>query len=141
MEKKSENLNPDWLGDEDMYRENILDHYKNPRNFGILEEHNFIHIENNQLCGDEIEVSILIQNERIKEIGFIAHGCAISVAAMSMLSEKIKGMKLEELKNIKAEAVIKMLGVQLGVVRVKCGLLGLKAVINTVNSSVDEVVR
>ncbi len=134
MKKKSENLDPNWFGDEDMYRENILDHYKNPRNFGILKEHNFIHKENNPLCGDEIEVSIFIQNERIKEIGFIARGCAISVAAMSMLSEKIKGMKPEEVKNIKAETVIKMLGVQLGVVRVKCGLLGLKTVVNVVNA-------
>ena len=96
MRQETENVDPNWLGEEDIYKENILDHYKNPHNFGSLENPTFSNKENNPLCGDQIEIFVNTKDNEIKEIKFQGNGCAISMASASMLTEKVKGMSIEE---------------------------------------------
>jgi len=138
-----ENLDPNWLGDEDeeVYRENIIDHYKNPRNFKELNPHTVKKREYNPLCGDDVTLFIDTDSRgKVKEASFKGNGCAISVAASSMFTDYIKGKTLDEVKNMKREEIFELLGIQLGVVRMKCGLLCLKAAVkgiqeNEVNGS------
>ena len=127
---KNENMNPSWLGDvaeDEIYRENILDHYRNPRNFGRLAKYTFKHKDTNTSCGDEIEIFVLLEKNKVKEITFFGRGCAISVAAASMLTEHLRGITLKDLKKISQEDILEMLGINLGIVRQRCGLLCLKA--------------
>ncbi len=120
-----------WLESMDeVYKENILDHYKYPRNFGRMEGPTVKHREFNPLCGDNIEISLSIKDGKVADAKFIGSGCAISMASASMLTEKIKGMPLNEVKKLNDESIIKMLGINLGFVRMKCGLLSLKALSN-----------
>jgi nitrogen fixation protein NifU and related proteins len=119
-----------WIGgdseEDEIYKENILDHFRNPRNFGKVENPTIQNHVYNPVCGDKIEVSAVVDNGVIKDIKFFGKGCAISIASASMLTEKIKNMTMDELKNLKEEEILEMIGVPLGVVRMKCGLLGLK---------------
>ena len=130
----NENLNPNWIGNEEdeIYRENILDHFKNPRNFGFLENSTINHKELNPVCGDQIEMFLHIKDNKIENVKFNGGGCAISIASASMLTERIKGINLMDLKNITKEEVLKMIGVPLGIVRGKCGLLSLKVLIKCI---------
>ncbi|MEK6574823.1 MAG: Fe-S cluster assembly sulfur transfer protein SufU [Chloroflexota bacterium] len=112
---------------DDMYRENILDHYKNPRNFGKLEPADISYEDDNPLCGDRIRIDIrLDENARVKEVAFSGKGCAISQASASMLTEEILGKSLDEVKQIDKEHILEMLGIELGPTRLKCALLALK---------------
>ena len=112
---------------DDMYRELILDHYKNPRNQGKLEPADISYEDDNPLCGDRIRIDLrLDENRRVKEVAFSGHGCAISQASASMLTEEILGKSVDELKQINKEDVLGMLGIELGPVRLKCALLSLK---------------
>src|SRR3989338_6251132 len=116
---------------EDMYRENIMDHFKNPRNHGVVNDADIVFADNNPLCGDEIGVTAKLAKDKagnkiIAEIKFNGKGCAISQASASMLTEQVVGMKLEEVKKMKNEEVIKTLGIPLQPIRVKCALLGFK---------------
>ena len=122
-----ENLDPSYVG-EGMYRENILDHYKNPHNHGEIKNPDIKFTENNPLCGDVITVNIKLNDSKVQDVKFRGRGCAISQSAMSMLSDDIKGKGLEEIKNIKREDIVRMLGIEIGVVRTKCAMLGLVAV-------------
>jgi len=108
-----------------IYQEQILDHYKNPRNFGKIENATVHHHEYNPLCGDEIEMFLVIKNSRIADVKINGHGCAISQASASMLSERIKGKSLDELKKLTKEDILEMLGIPLSPVRLKCALLSL----------------
>lgn len=110
-----------------IYSELILDHYQNPRNFGKINKHTCYIKVTNPLCGDEIDLSIKISNHKVSEVKFHGKGCAVSLASASMLTEKIKGMSEVELKKINKETIIKMLGIKLGVNRIKCALLPLEA--------------
>jgi nitrogen fixation NifU-like protein len=112
----------------DIYRELILDYYRNPRNFGKLERFDIDSRDTNPLCGDEIEMQIRVGDGRnIEEIKFTGKGCAISQASASLLTELAKGKKLEWVKEVAKEDVFKMLGdPDLGPSRVKCALLGMK---------------
>jgi nitrogen fixation NifU-like protein len=112
---------------EDLYRENILDHYQNPRNYGALDDPDISYEDDNPLCGDVIRIDIkLDEQDRISEVGFSGEGCAISQASASMLTEEILGKTLDEVKQISKDDVLEMLGIQLGPVRLKCALLSLK---------------
>lgn len=112
----------------DIYRELILDYYRNPRNFGKLERFDIDAHDTNPLCGDEIEMQIRVgEKNDIQEIKFTGKGCAISQASASMLTELAKGKPLEWVKQVAKEDVFKMLGdPELGPSRVKCALLGMK---------------
>lgn len=111
-----------------IYTEIILDHYQNPRNFGKIKKPTYSVKVNNPLCGDSLELYIKIDNKIITDVKFIANGCAISVASVSLISQYLKGKSENELKKINQEFIIKMLGIELGLNRIKCALLPLKAI-------------
>jgi nitrogen fixation NifU-like protein len=115
-----------------MYQENILDHYKSPRNFGRLAGATVHHHEHNPLCGDEIEMFLVIKDNKIADVMFNGHGCAISQASASMLTEQIKGKSIEELKKITKESILEMLGIPISPVRLKCALLSLDTLKNSI---------
>jgi len=111
---------------DDFYRQNILDHYENPRNWGRLEKPDITAEDANPLCGDRIRMDLVVKDGRVESVRFSGHGCSISRAAASMLSEAIQGKTLEEVKALGREDVLEMLGIELGPVRLKCALLALK---------------
>lgn len=112
----------------DIYSENIIDHYKDPRNFGNLENFNISLNDSNPLCGDRIRVDMLIEDNLIKDIKYGCEGCAISRASSSIISEKIKNMNVENVIKLNKEFVIDALGIQLNPIRMKCALLSLRAI-------------
>ena len=111
---------------DDLFRQNILDHYQNPRNYGTLEHPDISAEDSNPLCGDEIRIDLRVRDGVIEDVRFSGKGCSISRAAASMLTEEIRGKTLEEVKRIGKEDVLEMLGIELGPVRLKCALLALK---------------
>ena len=113
-------------GLDDLYRENILEHYKHPRNRGTLENPDISYEDANPLCGDRIRVDLNVKDGKIEKIRFSGHGCSISQAAASMLCEAVEGKSLEDVKKLSRDDVLEMLGIELGPVRLKCGLLALK---------------
>ena len=127
-----ENLDPSFAG-EGMYRENILDHYKNPHNHGTIENAEIKFTENNPLCGDVITVNLKLNDHKVEDVKFSGRGCAISQSAASMLTDEIKGKSLQEIKNIDREKMVELLGIDVGPVRTKCAVLGLVAIKNGIN--------
>ena len=111
---------------DDLFRQNILDHYQNPRNYGTLEHPDISAEDSNPLCGDEIRIDLRVKDGVIEDVRFSGKGCSISRAAASMLTEEIRGKTLEEVKRIGKDDVLEMLGIELGPVRLKCALLALK---------------
>jgi nitrogen fixation NifU-like protein len=115
--------------DEQLYREQILEHYKRPQNFGRLEEFDLDYEDNNPFCGDEQHVWIkLDESGRVADVAFEGKGCAISTAATSMLTDEIEGMTAEELLALPKDFVLELLGIDISATRMKCALLGLKIV-------------
>jgi len=116
------------IGGSDMYRQQILDHYKSPRNYGELEDPTFTHVGENPMCGDTIEMDVVLDDdeETIEAVAFRGDGCAISQASASMLSEKLQGMTVEELRDLDRDDVTDMLGVEISPMRVKCAVLAEK---------------
>jgi nitrogen fixation protein NifU and related proteins len=111
---------------EDLYRDNIIDHYQNPRNYGTLEHPDISFEDSNPVCGDELRMDLQIQDGRVVDARFSGHGCSISQASASMLTEEIIGKTLEEVKQIDKQYLLDLLGIPLGPVRLKCALLSLK---------------
>ena len=111
---------------DEIYRENILEHYKHPRHHGQLEKPDITYEDANPLCGDVIRMDFRIDQGRIADVAFSGHGCSISQASASMLCEKVHGLSLDEAKKISRDDVLEMLGIELGPVRLKCELLALK---------------
>ncbi len=110
-----------------MYREVILDHYKNPRGHGTLEEPGAHAEGQNPLCGDEVSIYVAFaaDGETIEEVRFSGRGCAISQAATSMLTEMVKGRKASEVAVLPKEELLEEIGIPLSPVRLKCAILGL----------------
>jgi nitrogen fixation NifU-like protein len=116
---------------DDLYRENILDHYKHPHNWSppaeAIAEPDLEFHDLNPLCGDELTVQLAVDGEqRIEQIRFIGHGCAISQAAASMASDEVKGMKVQDLLSLDRSFVLELLGIDISATRMKCALLSLK---------------
>jgi len=113
--------------EESIYREQIIDLYENPLNYGSLDPADFSYEEDNPLCGDVIRISVrLDKNNKVEEVLWEGQGCAISQASASLLTEEIKGMSIEEIKSFSKERLLDLLGIQLSMTRVKCALLSLK---------------
>lgn len=110
----------------DIYQENILDHYENPRNFGHIEHCDIKAHDTNPLCGDSFDMEFKFKDDKVSEVKFSGHGCAISTASASMLTEKVKGMGFDEIQKLDKEQITEMLGVELSHVRIKCAMLPLK---------------
>ncbi len=112
----------------DMYRQQILDHYKNPRNYGELEDADFEHVGENPMCGDTIKMFVRLEDddETIEYVSFVGDGCAISQASASMLSGELQGRSLESVRAMDRDDIIDMLGVELSPMRIKCAVLAEK---------------
>lgn len=114
---------------DDLYRELIIEHYKNPGYRGSLDPSDISFEDENPLCGDHIRIDIrLDENQNVKEAAFSGHGCAISQASADLLIESITGKNLEEVKKLAKQDVLDLLGIELGPVRLKCALLPLKVI-------------
>lgn len=112
---------------DDLYRELIIEHYKNPTYRGKLEPHDIAFADSNPLCGDHIEIQLRVDSDgRITDARFDGHGCAISQASADLLIESIIGKTLDEVKQLNRQHVLDLLGIELGPVRLKCALLSLK---------------
>lgn len=112
---------------EDLYREIIIDRYKNPVHKGSLEPHDIAFEDDNPLCGDFIRIELRISEEEIiEEAVFGGHGCAISQASADLLLDEIIGKSVDEVKELSKEDILDLLGIELGPVRLKCALLSLK---------------
>jgi nitrogen fixation NifU-like protein len=112
----------------DMYRQQILDHYKNPRNKGEIESPTFTHTGENPSCGDTITMNVKLEDdgETIEFVSFTGDGCAISQASASMLTQTLPGTTLSELKAMDTDDVVEMLGVDISPMRIKCAVLAEK---------------
>jgi nitrogen fixation NifU-like protein len=108
------------------YREYILDHYRNPRNYGTLEHPTVSASDSNPLCGDQLAMDLLIEGDRVTEVRFKGRGCAISQASASMLSEMIEGKPVEEVIQLGKEDILEELGVPISPARTKCAFLCLR---------------
>ena len=112
---------------EDLYREVIIEHYKNPSYRGKLDPHDISFADNNPLCGDHIQIDLRVdETGKVSEARFDGHGCAISQASADLLIESVIGKSIEEVKQMKKQDILDMLGIDLGPVRLKCALLSLK---------------
>ena len=123
FQKHIEEIEGSLTEEEEIYKENILDHYKHPHNKGSLKEHTFKHSELNPTCGDEITLYLDIKNNKVTEVSFEGHGCAISQASASLLTDELKGKTVEQLKKLTKDDVYKLLGIPISVTRIKCALL------------------
>lgn len=108
------------------YREYILDHYRNPRNYGKLEQPSVHSEDSNPLCGDQLGMDLKVEGDRIAEVRFQGRGCAISQAAASMLSEMIEGKSVEEVVELGKDDILEALGVPISPARTKCAFLSLR---------------
>ncbi|MFW6448709.1 MAG: Fe-S cluster assembly sulfur transfer protein SufU [Halobacteriota archaeon] len=109
----------------DIYRQQILDHYRNPRNHGELEDPTFSHVGENTMCGDRIELDVRLDDEggTIEAVAFRGDGCAISQASASLLTEELVGMALDEVEALDRDDVLELLGVDISPMRIKCAVL------------------
>ena len=114
---------------DELYRDQILEHYKRPHNFGRLAEPDLEFEDSNPFCGDEQHVTIRLDGEgKVAEVAFEGEGCAISTAATSLLTDELVGMSREQILKLPKELVLDLLGIEISATRMKCALLGLKVV-------------
>jgi nitrogen fixation NifU-like protein len=114
---------------DELYRDQILEHYKRPHNFGHLEHPDLEFEDTNPFCGDEQHVTIeLGSDDKVAAVAFEGKGCAISTAATSLLTDELVGMSREELLRLPKEFVLELLGIEISATRMKCAMLGLKIV-------------
>ena len=112
---------------DDIYREIILDHYRNPRNKGKLPDADVSIHDSNPLCGDEIDIHLKVDGDKIRDVKFEGRGCAISQASASMLTEMVMGKPLTSIKDLSKDDILENIGLtSLGPARIKCALLSLK---------------
>ena len=114
---------------DDLYRENILEHYKRPHHWGELENPDLEFFDTNPLCGDELKVQIKVSDDNtVADVAFSGHGCAISQASASMASDELIGMPVEDLLKLDRDFVLDLLGIDISATRLKCALLSLKVI-------------
>jgi len=114
---------------DELYRDQILEHYKRPHNFGRIEDADLEFEDTNPFCGDEQHVTIRLDgDDKVAEIAFDGKGCAISTAATSLLTDELVGMSREELLRLPKDFVLELLGIDISATRMKCAMLGLKVV-------------
>ncbi|MGH9965324.1 MAG: Fe-S cluster assembly sulfur transfer protein SufU [Nitrososphaeraceae archaeon] len=112
---------------EDIYREIILDHYRNPRNKGRISDADVSFHDSNPLCGDEIDIYLKVEDNIVKDVKFEGRGCAISQASASMLTEMVMNKSLTSIKELDKDDILENIGLlNLGPARIKCALLSLK---------------
>ncbi len=114
------------LVDEELYKENVLDHNKNPRNKRIIPSCTCQHTENNPLCGDKITIYLKIKKNKLEDISFMGDGCAISQASASLLTEHVQHFTVKQLKDLSSDDILTLLGIPISHTRMKCAQLCLK---------------
>jgi nitrogen fixation protein NifU and related proteins len=116
---------------DDLYRDEILEHYRRPHNFGTLLEPDAAHEGSNPLCGDRITMMLSFSADgRVADVAFTGRGCAISQASASLLTDEVRGRSLEELERLQASDVLDLLGIEISPARMKCALLSLDTLHN-----------
>lgn len=118
-----------------LYQDIILDHYRNPRNFGHLDHATHESEAKNLSCGDRLEMTVSVENGKVNDIRFRGEGCAISQAAASMLTEYAKGKPVETLLSLEPKAVLELLALELSPTRMKCALLSLETLKKAIGST------
>ena len=114
---------------DELYRDQILEHYKRPHNFGRIEGADLEFEDTNPFCGDEQHVTIKLDaDDKVEAVAFDGKGCAISTAATSLLTDELVGMEREELLRLPKDFVLELLGIEISATRMKCAMLGLKIV-------------
>ena len=111
---------------DELYRDYILEHYKNPKNFGEIAEHDLEFHDKNPLCGDEMEMHIVVEDGKIADLKWHGQGCAISQAAASIASEELIGMPVDDAARLDADWMLEHMGIEISATRRKCALLNLK---------------
>ncbi|MEA2123380.1 MAG: nitrogen fixation protein NifU [Solirubrobacteraceae bacterium] len=111
---------------DDLYREQILDHYKNPHHWGEIDDADLEFEDTNPLCGDELKVQLKVRDGKVADVAFSGHGCAISQASASMASDEVIGMDVDDLIRLDRAFVLDLLGIDISATRMKCALLTLK---------------
>jgi nitrogen fixation NifU-like protein len=112
---------------DDLYREQILEHYKRPHNWGEMDDPDLSFEDYNPLCGDELKVMLRVDDDGVvQDVRFAGHGCAISQAAASLASDEVKGMRVDELVKLDRDFILDLLGIDISATRMKCALLSLK---------------
>lgn len=114
----------------DIYQEEILEHYRHPHHSGSLPDADVVQRELNPLCGDRVTFYLKISADKVADVSFEGEGCAISQASASMLTDEIIGKTIAEIQRMRKEAVLDLLGIELGPTRLKCALLPLQAISN-----------
>ncbi len=113
--------------DDALYREEILEHYKRPHNWGPMDAPDLEAADTNPLCGDELKVMLRVAPDgTVTDVRFDGHGCAISQASASMISDEVKGMSIDDLVRMDRGAILELLGIDISATRMKCALLSLK---------------
>ena len=118
-----------------LYRQQIIDHYKNPHNIGKIENADFSAKFSNLSCGDEIEVFLKVKNKMLIDVNYIPNGCAISVASASLVTDEVIGMSISEILQLDENFVQKLLGTKLTSSRIKCAMLILEAIKKAIKGS------
>ncbi len=112
---------------DDLYRQEILEHYKRPHHWGELDDPDLEFEDNNPLCGDELRVQLKVDAEgRVADVAFSGHGCAISQASASMASDEVVGMPVDDLLRLDKTFILDLLGIEISATRMKCAMLSLK---------------
>jgi nitrogen fixation NifU-like protein len=111
---------------DDLYRQYILDHYREPHNHGHLDNPDIHAADTNPLCGDRIEIDLRVRDGHVEDVRFSGRGCAISQASASMLTDRIEGATVEELRALRPHDILEMLGVEIGPARQRCAMLSLR---------------
>ncbi len=111
---------------DDLYRDYILEHYRQPHNFGVLDDATTSHEGSNPLCGDRITMQLGIRDGKVAEVAFTGRGCAISQASASLLTDEVKGMSVEAAAAYRADELLDLLGIDISPARLKCAMLSLE---------------
>jgi nitrogen fixation protein NifU and related proteins len=113
---------------DNLYRDFILEHYREPHNRGVLDPHDLHFADSNPTCGDELGMTLRLDTarERIADVAFDGRGCAISQASASIMTDELRGMSLDDVRGMDPRTVVEALGVPIGPARLKCALLGYK---------------
>jgi nitrogen fixation NifU-like protein len=108
---------------DDLYRDYILEHYRRPHNFGVIDEPSATYEGANPLCGDRITMQLGVKDGVVQQVGFTGRGCAISQASASLLTDEVKGKPLETVADIRADDLLELLGIEISPARLKCAML------------------
>lgn len=127
------------MGLHNLYQQEILDHYQNPRNFGLFSTFDFISPVYNPSCGDSVTICGLVKDGKILKIGFEGKGCVVSLAMASKLTEYVGNKKIDEILDYNEDLVEQLLNMELGIKRMQCGMLPLQALQKGIKTYVNKV--